>query len=620
MNTVFNVLPIQADESLACYLLRVATSESVSGVAGLVGHMGIGTSNASLNRNLERLAAFTGQSVADLAVAQVCMQPTQPVLREKFARISRHAFCPHCVRENGYFRSTWRHSLVTACSHHRCQLVDMCPACNGPIELTRANAFFCSCGQELAAIDAPAAESYALFFSGAIGDISHREHGWPDFGNMPGTDWRNFDELIFLFGSYNNDTAGVTQPRRTGKLHSVAQADAFLKTACTSLQNFPTSFELEVRHRLEHGDRTKAGLANRLGHWFRAFRTLTEGSYPELRAAFARSVAENFDGHDSKNPWIYELAPARHLSLTEAAKRLGVKASRLRAMLVNMPGSAAVKANTFNTVTQAQCDVLNEHLDSALHLSQVLDITGLTESVLTQLIRVGLLPKRVREDWDLNVHKSFDVADVQTMRQLLFDSIQARNDDSLHTIGINTLNKRIATNRAVVDEVFEKIADGTLKAVNTSPPERLCDLVFDRDEVTHIIGHAEDLAMMTAEQLSRMTGWKSECVRHWIKTGLLCGEPGQLRGRPAYWVSMLAVHQFMQRYKVISELARQLETSPKALTERLRKLGIPIVGALPVVAGVTRGGLVTLQDILSTQLHQSQALLLVPHEYAARQA
>lgn len=83
---------------------------------------------------------------------------------------------------------------------------------------------------------------------------------------------------------------------------------------------------------------------------------------------------------------------------------------------------------------------------------------------------------------------------------------------------------------------------------------------------------------------------------------------------------MRAVHQFMRRYKVISELALQLETSPKALTERLRKLGIPIVGALPVAPGVTRGGLVTLQDILSTQLHQSQALLLVPYEDAAKQS
>ena len=73
------------------------------------------------------------------------------------------------------------------------------------------------------------------------------------------------------------------------------------------------------------------------GAWFRAFRSLTEGAYPELRAAFARSVASNFDGHDSKNAWIYELAPARYLSLTDAASKLGVKTSRLRVMLMHMP-------------------------------------------------------------------------------------------------------------------------------------------------------------------------------------------------------------------------------------------------------------------------------------------
>ena len=79
MTTVFNVLPIHADESLSCYLLRLATSESVSGIRGLVAHMGIGASNASLNRNIEKLATFTKQSVemkaGNISFTQLPQQP-----------------------------------------------------------------------------------------------------------------------------------------------------------------------------------------------------------------------------------------------------------------------------------------------------------------------------------------------------------------------------------------------------------------------------------------------------------------------------------------------------------------------------------------------------------------
>ncbi|HBT32669.1 MAG TPA: hypothetical protein DEB15_07450 [Pusillimonas sp.] len=254
-------------------------------------------------------------------------------------------------------------------------------------------------------------------------------------------------------------------------------------------------------------------------------------------------------------------------------------------------------------MTQAQCEALRQYKDSALNLSEVLEITGLTESVLRQFIRVGLLPRRERPSWDLNEHKPFDVADVERMQQALFGFIECSAKHDLQTIAINELNRRVATNKLVVDELFEKIADGTLRGVNGCTPGQLCDLVFDREEVKDIIGNAHDLATVSVEQLSRMTGWKSECIRHWIKAGLLCGESGQLRGRPVHWVSMRAVHQFMRHYKVISELALLLATSPKALTDRLRKLGIPIIGALPVAPGVTRGGLVTLQDVLSTHLY-----------------
>jgi|GEM_PF-4161443 len=365
------------------------------------------------------------------------------------------------------------------------------------------------------------------------------------------------------------------------KFHSVAQGTAFLKDACACLADFPRAFHEDVKHRLTTGDKTRAGLASRLGPWFRAFRALTEGAYPDLRTAFAQCVAENFDGHDSKNPWIYELAPAHHLSITEAAKTLGVTTVRLRTMLANQPGAAGLKANTFNTVTQEQCAAFRQHLGLALNQLEVLKRTGLNESVLKQLTRVGLLPRRTRPDWDLNVHKPYDLVDVQAVESFLLGLVQP-NAAATHTIALNDINRRIGSSRLAIDEVFEHIAQGTLRPINAGEVSHLGQLLFDKDALTHIIGNSHAVTLMTAEHLARITGWKSESIRHWVKTGLLSADPTETRGRVVYWIGMRAVHDFMGRYKVVSELAHQLETSPKSLTEKLHKMGIPILGAQAV--------------------------------------
>jgi hypothetical protein len=610
MNTVFNYLPIYPDESLACYLLRLATAESVSGIAGLIGHLKFGTHNTALNRNVELLATFTIQPADALRSAMVCPAPAHRSLREKFARLASNPFCPHCLRENGYFKRSWRHGLVTACAKHRCELVDTCPSCGQTIDHARSNAFFCDCGQELAAIKPRMAQPAAIWASAHISGEDHEEPGWPTFGNVTDADWSTFDELIFMFGNYRSqDTGTMRQPRTSGKFHSVAQGAAFLEGACACLADFPRAFHEDAKRRLETGDKTRAGLATRLGPWFRAFRALTEGAYPDLRAAFAQCVAENFDGHDSKNPWIYELAPAHHLSITEAAKTLGVKSERLRAMLSNMPGSARLKANTFNTVTQEQCAGLRQYLETALNQLEVLERTGLNESVLKQLTHVGLLPKRARPDWDLNVRKPYDLADVQAVESFLFGLIEP-STAATQTITLNDINRRVATSRLAIEEIFEHIAEGTLRPINAGEVTRLGQLLFDKEALAHIIGNSQAVTLMTAEHLARITGWKSESIRHWVKSGFLAGEPIETRGRTVYWVGMGAVHDFTGRYKVVSELAHQLKTTPKALSDKLHKMGVPILGAQTESPGVTRGGLVELRQILVRELYQPQMSLL----------
>lgn len=612
-NTVFSVNPIRQDEALTCYLLRLATSESVPGISGLLAHMGFGISNAAINKNIKKIAAFTRQPEDVLHASRICVESTKPTLKEKYASFTSHPYCPHCVREHGYFKSAWRHGLVTACPEHSCKLVDHCPSCSSPIKLARANLYFCDCGQELASIPTAAATPESVWISSGIAGSNLGSLQWPDFGNTQNSDWKNFDELIFLMGSYAiGHGHGASKPRRTAKFESLDEANQFLQKACEPFENFPSSFEEHVKHRLEQGDKTKAGLANRLGFWFREFRLLTKESFPHLRAAFARSVIANFDGHDSKNPWIYEFGTQHFLSITEASKKLGVKSSRLRLRLANMPEAAHLKENTFNTVSVEIVEKLQIELASAFNQVEVLERTGVTEAVLKQFSEIGLIPRRKRKDWDLNIHKNFDVADVVSAEALLLIAEASPEPVDGEVVGINDINNRLSTNKAVVRELFEKMALGELKPVNTTQPTKIGQVVFSKADVATIIGNSHQASKVTIEHLSRMTGWKSESIRHWVSQRLLSAEEGQLRGKPTYWVDISALHKFMSKYRVVSELASQLGTSPKALTEKLVRLGIPIVGAKKETStGASRGGLVEQLHLYSPDIYQLQSGLFV---------
>lgn len=241
--------------------------------------------------------------------------------------------------------------------------------------------------------------------------------------------------------------------------------------------------------------------------------------------------------------------------------------------------------------------------------SEVLALTGMTESVLRLFIEARALTKHEREEWDLNAHKPFDKAEVLGLQQTLVARVQPKVDYKGETVSINELNRRMTTNKAMMASLFQQIAQGEVCAVNTDTPTTIGELVFDREQVKRVVGNSHNVTMLTAEELSRVTGWKSESIRNWIKEGVLGGETGELRGQKTYWVSLQAYHAFMQKYVPVGDLAKELNTTAKALSDRLRKLGIPIVGAHETSPGVSRGGLVLRMDDVGSALVQHQGVI-----------
>jgi TniQ len=72
-----------------------------------------------------------------------------PVLPQDL-NLSRPRFCPQCLREKGFLEAHWDLALMVACPVHRCSLVSSCPQCGRRLRRWfRRGLLECECGGDL---------------------------------------------------------------------------------------------------------------------------------------------------------------------------------------------------------------------------------------------------------------------------------------------------------------------------------------------------------------------------------------------------------------------------------------------------------------------------------------
>lgn len=167
----YRSISLMPGEGLASYLLRVAAGNGYPGITSLLRAIGRQSNrplaetllhlrvDSSALRDLGRMTVGKRDHLSELLAE--ALPPLPDVLEAIFldeCRIDRDAlaltsaaFCPRCLRSDGYFYSAWEFAPITACDRHRCELRDCCEKCGQPISWQRRSVFSCgSCGAELA--------------------------------------------------------------------------------------------------------------------------------------------------------------------------------------------------------------------------------------------------------------------------------------------------------------------------------------------------------------------------------------------------------------------------------------------------------------------------------------
>ena len=123
-----------------------------------------------LGQSTESLTRIAYQSDTIKGHFKILDHSLGPSLKDSPLRLSRPAFCPHCVEETGFIDAFWDLNAAVACPKHHCPPLRNCPSCRTAIRWFRPGLLTCECGARLTntpsvAIDTPAIELMQLILS-----------------------------------------------------------------------------------------------------------------------------------------------------------------------------------------------------------------------------------------------------------------------------------------------------------------------------------------------------------------------------------------------------------------------------------------------------------------------
>lgn len=102
------------------------------------------------------------------------------------------AYCPICLSENKYHKRFWDHSYIQVCTHHKVKIIEVCEACNSPIEWNRRSPFECTCGHNLLKTVTPSSNSIVEEYLQQV-FLNADQNAYDDFDEM-------FQSLSQFFG------------------------------------------------------------------------------------------------------------------------------------------------------------------------------------------------------------------------------------------------------------------------------------------------------------------------------------------------------------------------------------------------------------------------------------
>ena len=165
------------------------------------------------------------------------------------------------------------------------------------------------------------------------------------------------------------------------------------------------------------------------------------------------------------------------------------------------------------------------------------------------------------------------------------------------TIAFSELTLRRTTDRIALKQVFRRILDQEILAVNASDNKRLGELEFLHSEIKAELRKCRYSVDWTPQDVAEITCWKSQSIVHWCRLGLLGARQVQHGPNVRYVITPDQLAGFQSKYVPLSTLAKARGTTSRKLLSELKKRGVATYGAQQESA-TTRGHLIKIADVV----------------------
>ena len=577
----------QKDEGLLGFLYRLAEQNALTGAELL----------RSFRSASERdvVSWVTGPGKPQTWLSE-CTELRQPGSRS--ARVWCHRgrkYCPHCLEEERYWRSSWSLMLVTCCTRHQVPLVDCCISCGSQLVAESMRHLRCAaCGESLvrATRDQGGVSPAEVWLTRKLTQCLARPRK-PCARAAVELTLSELHELALRLGirGINHSSSKPLKLRDAGALRS---ARPIADSAGRAMMGWPNNFfRLLDSIRDQRGRSADWKISRVVGPIYRdIYRHLGGAQFEFVRLAFEAYVSERWEAPLTLRNRNFQtkLIDEHHwVALSDAANKIGVDPALLRRMVKH--GDVAAREHTHASGRTSR--VVNlaplwrdaDRLRHASTLQQVAVQMGLGERRVRQLLEANILAPiggrpRSGERWWV------DSTSIEgRVRPACRTSIEPSHSVSVaHVAKFNLLG---------ADEfvtLIRAIQSGGLTVF--VPPDagnQMGRWLLSEVEIkawrAALIASPSTLSVNEA---ALRLGVKQEVAYALVRAGVLPATSVTIGRRLAQRIAPASIRDFSRRYVFGTELATKLNISPKQVAIMLRCSGIRPISGPGVVSAPCR--------------------------------
>lgn len=592
--TLIVTFPPHEDESGFGYYRRLGAENALWGWREVAAHAGVARTRAALFSSPDHVAAELGLERAWSGLALLQEQSSRQW--RGLRRAQGDAVCPQCLAEQVYLRGHWEHALVVACRHHHCLLVDRCDSCGEGLSPHRFRIEQCSCGRDLREMPSRPSTPAQHWLASLMATNGHSCGGVAPLVRR--TDPMSVSLLVRTLCLFADPSA--PPPRRNSvSPRTVAEGVELLAPLEKLLADWPNAFEAHVAERIAAGRPQARTLNNLLGQWYAHLkRACQEKALSPFLEAVIRVAERDFDGAlglDMAGEVVTKVT--EHYRAAEAAAAIGVGRDQLIKAIKR--GEVKHRTSRFGTrglvyeVPREEIARIRALRAAWMSEAEAAEAAAVSPKVLKSMVAAEVITCDLR--WRNDLYKGGPIArqSLQELLERLNADIKSKAASGEPLMSWAELTSRRLGDQRAIQNTMAAASTGELAAVRRGT--RIGSVQFRRADVQTYFGTPVLEAGMSVQHLAKATGWKWESISHWMELGLLESDNIQLRGQSCRVVAPEHLLRFRQTYIPLADLARSLGTTSTALVTQLP--GVRVVGAKPLPNGVTRGGLVRLEDL-----------------------